>query len=113
MECKEKLKKAMSLVVVTRYELWRLRSTAVIEKEGSTRMRNLRRQVQEINERPIAVERRDEGLFQEQKIPREGDGEQKYIDWIQAVRQSEKRKRRQEQLESKQLAEAMRQMMGR
>ena len=113
MECKEKLKKAMTVVMVTRYELWRLRSEAVIEKEGTTRMRNLRRQVQEIRERPMAVERRDEGLFQEQKVPKEGDGEQRHIDWIIAVQQSEKRRQRKEQRESEQLAETMRRVMER
>ena len=110
MESKEKIKKAMTIVMVTRYELWRLRSAAVIEKEGTTRMCNLKRQVRGIRERPMTVERRDEGLFQETRIPKEGDREQRYVDWIIAVQHSMKRRQRKERCESEQLAKTMRRM---
>ena len=69
--------------------------------------------MREIRESQIEVERRDEGLFQEQKVPKEGDGEQRHIDWIIAVQQSEKRRQRKEQRESEQLAGTMRRMMER
>ena len=113
MESREKLKNATAIILVTRYELWRLRSSEVIEKEGTALMCNLKRQVREIRESLIAVEQEDEGLFLETRIPKEGDGEQRYVDWIKAVQQSMKRRQRKEQCESKQLAESMREMTKR
>ena len=78
-----------------------------MEKEGLEKIGKLKRQVQKLWEGSSKVERRDEGLFRETRIPRERDGEQRYVDWIMAVHQSMKRRERKEKREAERLASAM------
>lgn len=89
-DSKEALKKALVIVLLTRYELWKQRSVQVIEKEGPSKLRALKRQAEKFKDSQETVERRDASLFHPKSIPREGDGEQRHKDWIEAVIRSQK-----------------------
>ena len=104
---REQPKKAVAIFVLTIYETWKQRSVKLIEKEGPSRIRVLRKQAKKLQERQDKVERSDASLFHSRRIHREGDGEQRYEDWIEAVLWSIKLNERKEMKDAERLAKTI------
>ena len=105
--------KALGLALMTRHELWKSRSRQVIAKEGPAQIKLLRERISELASEEHKVERRDQALFKENKIPGDDQGEDRMRDWIEAVERSIERRVQKEEAEDRGLAQAMQGMRSR
>ena len=105
--------KALGLALMTRHELWKDRSRLVIDTEGPARVRLLRERMRELAGAEHQVERRDQVLFERNRIPSDDQGEDRLRDWVEAVEMSIMRRARKEGAEDRELAQTMRDMRTR
>ena len=104
----EAIKKAMAIVMTTRYEIWKQRSSTVIEEEGPAKIVMLMKMVTDMSNDTGKVEMRDRHLFRSNLVPTMSSGEQQITDWIEAVERSKTRQERKIRNENERLAREMR-----